>query len=78
VVTVPLDAIVKPATGSAEYAVFVLEEHQGQQVARLRAVKLGEVLGSAITVTDGLTVGQLVIVRGATLLVDGQRVRALP
>ena len=77
VVTVPLDAIVKPATGSAEYAVFVLDEQNGQQVARLRPVKLGEVLGNAITVTGGLTVGQRVIVRGATLLVDGQHVRAL-
>ncbi len=77
VVTVPLDAIVKPATGSAEYAVFVLDEQNGQQVARLRPVKLGDVLGNAITVTGGLTVGQRVIVRGATLLVDGQRVRTL-
>jgi hypothetical protein len=41
-------------------------------------VKLGEVLGNAMTVTEGLTVGQRVIVRGATLVVDGQRVRALP
>ena len=77
VVTVPLDAVVKPATGSAEYAVFVLDEQNGQQVARLRPVRLGEVLGNAITVTGGLTAGQRVIVRGATLLVDGQRVRAL-
>ncbi|MEI6667218.1 MAG: efflux RND transporter periplasmic adaptor subunit [Acidobacteriota bacterium] len=75
VVTVPLEAIVKPATGSAEYAVFVLDEQNGQQVARLRPVKLGEVLGNAIAVTDGLAAGQRVIVRGATLLVDGQRVR---
>jgi len=75
VATVPLEAIVKPATGSGAYAVFVLDEQKGQQVARLRPVKLGEVLGNAITVTDGLTIGQRVIVRGAALLVDGQRVR---
>jgi RND family efflux transporter MFP subunit len=78
VATVPLEAIVKPATGPAEYAVFVLDDQKDQQVARLRPVKLGEVLGNAMTVTDGLTVGQRVIVRGATLVVDGQRVRALP
>ncbi len=76
--TVPLEAIVKPASGSAEYAVFVLDEQKDQQVARLRPVKLGDVLGNAIIVTDGLSVGQRVIVRGATLVVDGQRVRALP
>jgi len=75
VATVPLEAIVKPATGSAEYAVFVLDDQKDKQFARLRAVKLGEVVGNAIAVTEGLAVGQRVIVRGATLLVDGQRVR---
>jgi len=78
VVTVPLEAIVKPATGSAEYGVFVLDGEADAQVAKLRPVKLGAVVGNAITVTDGLAVGQRVIVRGATLLTDGQRVRALP
>ncbi|HEV3058552.1 MAG TPA: efflux RND transporter periplasmic adaptor subunit [Vicinamibacterales bacterium] len=78
VVTVPLEAIVKPATGSAEYGVFVLDGDGDAQVAKLRAVKLGGVVGNAITVTGGLSVGQQIIVRGATLLTDGQRVRALP
>jgi multidrug efflux system membrane fusion protein len=78
VVTVPLDAIVKPATGTAEYGVFLLDGQGDTQVARLRPVKLGAVVGNAITVTGGLAAGQRVIVRGATLVTDGQRVRALP
>jgi RND family efflux transporter MFP subunit len=78
VTTVPLEAIVKPATGSGAYAVFVLDEKDGQPVARLQPVTLGEVVGNAMTVTGGLAAGQPVIVRGASLVVDGQRVRALP
>jgi RND family efflux transporter MFP subunit len=78
VVTVPLEAIVKPATGSAEYGVFVLDGDGDAQVAKLRPVKLGAVVGNAVAVTGGLSAGQPIIVRGATLLTDGQRVRALP
>lgn len=78
VLTVPLEAIVKPATGAAEYGVFVLDGPAEAQVARLRPVKLGAVVGNAITVTSGVAAGQRVIVRGATLVTDGQRVRALP
>ena len=78
VAAIPLEAIVKPAGASAEYAVFVLEDQaKDKQVAKLRPVKLGEVIGNVIVVTEGLAVGQRVIVRGATLLVDGQRVRAV-
>ena len=68
---VPLEAVVKPANRTEAYAVFVLDEQEDQQVARLRPVTLGDTLGNAIVVTDGLTVGQRVIVRGATLVVDG-------
>lgn len=78
VVTVPLESIVKPANGGAEYGVFVLDGAAETEVARLRPVTLGGVVGNAITVTSGLAAGQRVIVRGATLVTDGQRVRALP
>ena len=78
VVTVPLEAIVKPVTASTQYAVFVLDGDGDTQVAKLRPVTLGAVVGNAITVTGGLAAGQRIIVRGATLVADGERVRALP
>ncbi len=78
VVTVPLEAIVKPATGSAAYGVFVVSGEGDAAVAKLRPVALGQVIGNAIAVTGGLDAGQRVIVRGATLVTDGQRVRVLP
>jgi len=75
---IPLEAVVKPPDRPGEYAVFVLADEGGQAVARLRPIALGDIAGNLITVTRGLTVGQRIIVRGATLVVDGERVRPLP
>jgi RND family efflux transporter MFP subunit len=76
--TVPLEAIVKPANRPEEYAVYVLEDHKDGSVARLRPVTLGDALGNVIVVTGGLAAGQQVIVRGASLVTDGERVRRVP
>ncbi|HEX4347948.1 MAG TPA: efflux RND transporter periplasmic adaptor subunit [Vicinamibacterales bacterium] len=78
VATVPLDAIVKPPAGQASYAVFIVEGAGDHQVARMKPVTLGDVLGNAIVVTGGVAAGQPVIVRGATLVLDGETVRVLP
>ena len=78
VVSVPLDTIVKPASTPDEYAVFVVDGAPGHQVVHLRPVTLGEALGNQIAVTSGLKVGEEVVVRGATLVIDGEPVRVLP
>jgi RND family efflux transporter MFP subunit len=78
--TVPLEAIVKPPDRPGEYAVYLLEQDDAQKdraVARLKPVQLGEVFGNQIAVTSGLSVGQRVVVRGATLVNDGDVVRPL-
>ena len=77
VTAVPLEAIVKPPSGVGEYAVYLLEDQKDRQVARLWPVKLGEALGQVIVVTDGLSIGQRVITRGATLVIDGESVRVI-
>jgi multidrug efflux system membrane fusion protein len=75
VLTLPLSAIVRaPGGGEDAYAVFVLEETGGVATARLRRVGLGTLLGNAISVTDGLKGGERIIVRGAAMLTDGERV----
>jgi len=76
--TVPLTAIVKPAGDGASYAAFTVERRGETEVARLRAVELGDVAGNAIEVLKGLTAGERVIVTGATLLVDGEEIRVIP
>lgn len=75
---VPLNAVVRPPGNANGYAVFVVEDRQGRQLARLRRVELGDVSGNFIRVTAGLQGGEQVIVRGATLAVDSQTVRVIP
>jgi RND family efflux transporter MFP subunit len=73
--TLPLSAIVRAPGGAHDaYAVFVVEQGTGGAVARLRAVTLGALVGNAVAVTSGLTGTEQVVVRGAALLTDGERV----
>jgi RND family efflux transporter MFP subunit len=79
VTVVPLTAVVRSKTNPEGYALFVVEEKGGKQIARLRDnIELGEVYGNMITVTKGVGVGDPVIVTGATLVNDGQAVRVIP
>lgn len=71
----PLPAIVRAPGGSDDaYAVFVVETSDAGPVARVRRVTLGALVGNAVAVTGGLTGNEQVVVRGAALLVDGERV----
>lgn len=76
--TVPLTAVVRSKTGAGEYAAFIVERQNGVDVARMRQVQLGDVVGNAIVVAKGLEMSERVIVTGASLLVDGEPVRVIP
>jgi RND family efflux transporter MFP subunit len=78
VLTVPLTAVVRAEPGSEQFAVFVTERKGSEEIARLRRVTLGEVLGNGIAVREGVKLGDRVVVSGATLLVDGDTIRAIP
>lgn len=75
--TVPLTAIVRSRDNGGQFAVFVVERHNGTETARARRVQLGEVIGNGIAVRDGLTDGETVVVSGATLLVDGAEIKVI-
>ena len=75
---VPLGAVVRPPDDPAGYAVLVLAEQDEKTVASLRPVELGEVFGNRIAVLRGLDAGDPVIVRGASIVRDGQQVRVIP
>ena len=49
----------------------------GKPTAALRTVKLGDVVGNAIAVREGLHDGERVVVTGATLVVDGDKIPAI-
>jgi len=74
-VVTPLSAVIRSKTEPDGYAVFVVEEAGGRATARLRNVTLGDAVGNQIAVRTGLRPGERVIVRGATLVTDGQQVR---
>ncbi len=75
-VLVPLAAVV--GGGADGYAVFVTDRDGGRAVARRRTVLLGDVSGNAIEVRSGLTLGEQVVVAGATFVKDGDSVRIIP
>jgi RND family efflux transporter MFP subunit len=72
--SVPLTAIVRPEAGSERFAVLVVERDARGEVARLRPVELGDVVGNGITVLRGVQAGDRVVSSAASMLVDGQRV----
>ena len=72
---VPLSAIVQGKDG--KYGVFVVSASKSGQVAMLRPIEVGRVIGSDIGVTSGLATGEEVITTGANLLKDGQRVEVI-
>jgi len=74
----PLNAVMKAKGDPNGYAVFVLEEQGGRQVARLREVKLGESYGNTVAVTEGLKPGDRVITMGGTMVNDGDQVKVIP
>jgi multidrug efflux system membrane fusion protein len=76
--TVPLTAVVRSDKSPSGYAVFVVDGEGESQVAHARGVTLGEVYGNAIAVSGGVRIGERVVVTGATLLADGERVRVIP
>jgi multidrug efflux system membrane fusion protein len=75
---VPLNAIVKSTTDPNGYAVFMVIEQGGRQVARVRDVKPGETYGNTIAVTEGVKEGDRVITTGVTLVRDGDAVKVIP
>jgi RND family efflux transporter MFP subunit len=76
--TVPLTAVVRSPQDAKSYAVMVVEPHNGVDVARIRRVALGDVMGNAVAVVEGLAAGDRVVASGATLLADGSPVRVIP
>jgi RND family efflux transporter MFP subunit len=75
---VPLSAVVRPPEQDAGYAVYVVDQQEGRAIAHRRPIKLGPVLGNNVIVTEGVTQGETIVVKGTTVIVDGEQVRVLP
>jgi RND family efflux transporter MFP subunit len=74
---VPLSAVVRSPDNPKGFAVFLLEERQGQYFAKARDISVGETFGNSIEVTSGLAAGDSVIILGSELLRNQQQVRVI-
>ena len=68
---VPLNSVTRSKVDQSSYAVFVVENANGKQVARLRNVSLGDSFGNSIAIKTGVKSGEVVVISGVTLLSDG-------
>ena len=78
VLVVPLNAVVRSARDPKSYAVFVVREQGGKQIAHLRDVQLGEAFGNRVACTSGVELGERVVTNGSQLIRDGEAVRVIP
>ena len=74
---VPLEAVVSAGGGSKDYAVFIVEAKDKQSIVHLRRVKLGNVYGNRVDVSEGVQAGEEVVVMGASMIADGETVKVL-
>jgi RND family efflux transporter MFP subunit len=78
VLVVPLSAIVSAGDGMKAFSVYVVTGEPGKEIAHKRSVQPGGAYGNKVEITSGVSLGDRVISNGATLVVDGQSVRAIP
>ena len=74
----PLSAVVRLPSDSTQYAAVVIERNGDGDIARVRRVELGDVIGNGVAVKSGVASGDRVVTAGATLVHDGDRVRVIP
>jgi RND family efflux transporter MFP subunit len=82
-VRIPLSALITlsastatntPPSGAKHLGVFVAQNGRVSQ----RVVKTGDLLGSAVVVTEGLRSGEQVVTTGASFLYDGAKIEVVP
>ncbi len=72
---VPATALLRSPSDPNAASVFVVEGGSAKGVARLRTVRLGQFVGSRVTVLAGLKKGEPVVTGGKQNLVDGAPIR---
>ena len=75
---VPLSAVVRSSKHANGFAVFVIEDQGGKSFAHERVVELGDTLGNMIGVSQGLKVGERIVVVGGTQIKDGDEIQVIP
>jgi RND family efflux transporter MFP subunit len=74
---IPLSAIVRSPLHPDHFTVYVVEEVGDRTIVRARDVELGDYLGRVIPVKQGLNGDEKIVVQGAGLVSDGERVEVI-
>ncbi|MGA2592508.1 MAG: efflux RND transporter periplasmic adaptor subunit [Bryobacteraceae bacterium] len=74
----PLNAVIRSKNKPDGYAVFVVRDEGGKQVAHMRDVQLGQAFGNSIGVVSGVQLGDRVVTNGSNLVRDGETVQVVP
>jgi RND family efflux transporter MFP subunit len=74
---VPLTALMTTESGSNNYSVFTIGERDGRQFAQLKSVRIGQAFGNSVSIDEGLTPGERIIVNRTNQLTDGSPIRVL-
>jgi RND family efflux transporter MFP subunit len=77
-VLLPLTAVVRSPRDPRGFATYVVEGPAERATAKVREVKLGDVLGNEVLAISGLAVGDRVVSQGATIVTDGATVKVVP
>jgi RND family efflux transporter MFP subunit len=74
---VPATALLRSPSDPNAASVFVVEGGSAKNLARLRTIRLGQFVGSRVTVLAGLKKGERVVIGGKQNLVDGALIRVV-
>jgi RND family efflux transporter MFP subunit len=74
---VPLTALMTAESGSNNYSVFTIRDRDGRQFAQLKSVRIGQTFGNSVSIAEGLTPGERIIVNRTNQLTDGSPIRVL-
>jgi RND family efflux transporter MFP subunit len=75
---VPLSAVLRDPQRAEAFSIFTVEGAGDEVIVRSHQVELGEPQGNMIVVTRGANLGDRVVVTGATLIKDNEKVRIIP
>jgi RND family efflux transporter MFP subunit len=78
VLAIPLSAVIRNPGVANGFAVMIAEGGGDTEVARLRAIELGDIYGNMIAAKSGLNSGESVITTGAAIVKNGDKVRIIP
>ena len=75
---VPIEAVVSPSDGSKSFNVFVVTHQGDKHTVHRRSVQPGPAFGNTVSIIEGVSRGEKVVINGATLINDGQVVHVIP